>query len=406
MKTKPKAQTHPMRTNEVLVIEPAKSWRRLQAAKSFFAELDELRDQQHRQFLEALMGYERQGVLRVQPYERSPQRQDQANGFYERDLGTRSGLLHLRVPRTRSGQFQTQVLVRYARREPVVDQALRAVFLAGVSTRQTGRALAGLLDEAVSASTVSTVSQALDATVLQWHRRELADAYQYLFLDGVSGRIRRAGRVQRRVALCAYGITRQGKRELIDFLLVKGEAEDTWHNFLSDLWRRGLQGKILKLITTDGHPGLIAALGRLWPQVAHQRCWAHKLRNLENKLKASQAACLHEAKPFYQAASQQEALRRFRAWKRRWQKSAPKAVACVEEDLEELFRFYEAPKKQWRRIRTTNVIERLFVEVRRRIRTMGAFTTRSSCERILSSVFFRMNQHWSDHPLKAFTQMN
>ena len=147
-------------------------------------------------------------------------------------------------------------------------------------------------------------------------------------------------------------------------------------------------------------------MARLWPRLAHQRCWAHKLRNLENKLKASQRPCLEEAKLIYQAKNGQEALKCFRQWQKRWQARAPKAVACLAEDIEELLAFFECPKEHWKRIRTTNVIERLFVEVRRRIRTMCAFTTRSSCERILYAVFKRMNDQWTLHPLKDFTQKN
>ena len=208
------------------------------------------------------------------------------------------------------------------------------------------------------------------------------------------------------MALCAYGLTREGKRELIDFQIVKAEAEDTWYGFLWGLWSRGLRGRFLELIVTDGQAGLVKALGRLWPAVAHQRCWAHKLRNLENKLKASQSACLDQAKLIYQAPHRTEALNRFRIWKKRWQKTAPKAVACLEQDLEELLAFFDCPAAHWKRVRTTNVIERLFVEVRRRIRTMCAFTTRSSCERILFSVFDRMNIYWDLHPLKPFTQLS
>jgi len=395
-----------MRADEALTYEPAACWRRLQASKHefFFEDLDQLMKERHQQFLEELMGYERQCFINVHPYQRSESRVDQANGFYERRLTTRLGVLELKVPRTRSGHFQTQVLQRYQRREPVIDQALREVFLLGVSTRQSGRALATLVEEAVSASTVSAVAKALDSAVHSFHRRRLSDPYRYLVLDGVSVRIRLVGRVQRRMVLCAYGVTRQGRRELIDFQVVKAEAEDTWYGFLWGLWSRGLHGEVLELIATDGQPGLIRALGRLWAAVPHQRCWAHKLRNLENKLKASQRPCLEEAKLIYQAPNQTEAIARFRHWKSRWQKAVPKAVACLEDDLEELLAFFDCPKAHWKRLRTTNVIERLFVEVRRRIRTMCAFTTRSSCERILFSVFDRMNTNWSRHPLPAFTQ--
>jgi len=395
-----------MSAHDALTYEPAACWRRLQAAKHefFFEDLDGLMKERHRQFLEELMGYERQCFINAHPYQRSEQRVDQANGFYERGLTTRLGVMALKVPRTRSGQFRTRVLARYQRREPVIDQALKEVFLLGVPTRQAGRAVATLVEEAVSAATVSAVAKVLDASVNSFHRRPLPDTYRYLILDGVSVRLRLVGKVQRRMVLCAYGITRQGQRELVDFHLVKAEGEDSWYGFLWNLWSRGLHGEFLELITTDGQPGLINALGRLWAAVPHQRCWAHKLRNLETKLKASQRPCLEEAKLIYQAAHRTEAIQRFRQWKGRWQKLAPKAVACLESDSEELLAFLDCPKAHWKRLRTTNVIERLFVEVRRRIRTMCAFTTRSSCERILYSVFERMNTHWSRHPLPAFTQ--
>jgi len=394
-----------VRASEALVIEPAKSWQRLQRAKEFFfADLDEMTKEHHRRFLDLLMLEERQRFLQAHPYQRHQSRVDQANGFYRRNLCTRVGVLELQVPRSRSGAFRPQVLPRYRRREAAVDEALRRVFLCGVSTRQAGPALAGLLDEAVSAATVSRVAKVLDEAVGKWHQRSLSNQYQYLILDGVSVRLRLVGTVQRRVALCAYGITREGKGELIDFLLVKAEGEESWKGLLNDLWNRGLRGAPLKLIVTDGNAGLVKALGQIWPRALHQRCWVHKLRNLSNRLKASQRPCLEEAKLIYQAANQQEALQRFRKWKARWGKIAPRAVHCLQGDLEELFSIFQLPRAQRRRLRTTNVIERLFVEVRRRIRTMCAFTTRDSCERILFSVFYRMNQYWAKHPLKPFTQ--
>jgi transposase-like protein len=396
-----------MRVTAELRIEPAQSWRRLQATKEwFFEDLEALQRQNHQRFLEAMMLQERQWYLNAAPYQRGPARTDQANGFYRRHLTTRLGVLELAVPRTRSGGFHSQVLPRYQRREPVVDHALRQVFLLGISTRQAGRALSALVGEAVSAATVSAVSKVLDERVALWHRRPLADVYRYLILDGVSVRIRLVGRVQRRVALCAYGIDGEGRRELIGFLLAKSESEASWRSLLEDLWRRGLRGAKLELITTDGHAGLAAALAGVWPRVAQQLCWAHKLRNVADKLRRRQRPCLEEAKLIGCAAHRTEAVQRFRLWKTRWQTEAPRAVSCVEEHLEELLAFYDQPSEHWKKIRTTNVIERLFVEVRRRIRTMCAFTTRGSCERILYSVFDRINQYWKHHPLKALTQNN
>lgn len=389
-----------MRANSALVIEPAQSWKRLQGAKEFFFEnLDELLHAQHRAILEELMGYERQCFLNANPYQRHKGRVDQANGFYQRHLSTRGGTFELAVPRTRSGLFRSQVIPRYQRRDQAVNEAIKSVFLLGVSTRQTGRALAALLDEAVSAATVSAVCKVLDEAVEGFHQRQLQDDYEYLLLDGVSVRLRLVGAVQRRMVLCAYAITAEGKRELIDYLIVKAEGEDTWKTFLLNLYRRGLVGKHLRLVVSDGQKGAAKAINYVWPRAAHQRCWVHKLRNLSNRLKRSQQNCVAEARDIYQARHRQEALQRFGAWKGKWRKEAPEAVRCLEADLEALLEFFDCPRPLWKKLRTTNAIERLFVEVRRRIRTMCAFTTRSSCERILFSVFDRMNRYWDAHPL-------
>jgi len=389
-----------MRANSALVIEPAQSWKRLQGAKEFFIEnLDEFLHGQHQAVLENLMLYERECFLNAHPYQRHEGRVDQANGFYHRRLTTRAGSFALAVPRTRSGLFRSQLIPRYKRRDRAVDEAIKSVFLLGVSTRQTGRALAALLDEAVSAATVSAVCKVLDQAVERYHQRALSDRYEHLLLDGVSVRLRLVGAVQRRMVLCAYGITAGGTRELIDFLIVKAEGEDTWKTFLLNLYRRGVTGENLRLVATDGQKGAARAIAFVWPRAAHQRCWAHKLRNVANKLKRSQQVCVDEARVIYQAGHRQEAIQEFRRWKARWFKEAPQAVRCLESDLEALLEFFACPRALWKKLRTTNPIERLFVEVRRRIRTMCAFTTRSSCERILFSVFNRMNRYWETRPL-------
>ena len=391
-----------MRANSALVIEPAESWKRLQAANPefFYENLDDLLQEQYRAILNELMRYERQEFLRCHPYQRHEDRLDQANGFYRRHLTTRCGRLELDVPRTRTGLFRSQVIRRYKRRDPAVDEAIKNVFLRGVSTRQAGAVLAGLLDEAVSAATVSEVAKILDEVVEKFHRRPLLDHYEYIILDGVSVRIRLVGAVRRRMVLCAYGITKAGQRELIDFMITKAEGEDAWKGFLLDLQRRGLKGHSLRLVVSDGGVGMAKALSFVWPRAFHQRCWVHKLRNLSNKLKASQQQGVAEARDIYQLSTNAtEAVKRFRVWKAKWKEQAPAAVACLEKDIESLLHFFKAPPKLWKKLRSTNVIERLFVEVRRRIRTMCAFTTQQSSERILYSVFNHMNTYWEKRPL-------
>ena len=207
------------------------------------------------------------------------------------------------------------------------------------------------------------------------------------------------------MVLCAYGLTPEGARELLAFRQVPAESEAAWTTFLQDLAQRGLHGQALRLIVTDGHPGLLAALGLLYPFAARQRCWLHKLRNVAAKLpRRLHATCLAEAKAIYAAASQRAAVRAFRRWAGRWRPEAPRAVACLEQALEPLLAFFTCPRAHWRTVRTTNAIERAFREARRRTRPMICFTNAASCDRIIYAVIHHLNTRWGRHPLREFTQ--
>ena len=339
-------------------------------------------------------------------HQRTGQRCSYRNGFYTRALSTELGCLtELRVPRSREGRFRPAVLPAYQRRQPAVNGLLQEVFLAGVSTRRVGEVVQPLLGVRWSASTVSTVTKALDAAVRQFHRRALLDEYQVLILDGVTMKVKDALGTTKRLVLVAYGITVFGKRELLGFRQARSESQAAWEAFLNDLYRRGLVGNELTLVVTDGCKGLHAALDVVYPYTKRQRCWVHKLRNVANKLpRKHQAVCLKEARAIYLATTQREARKVFRTWERRWQHRAPQAVACLRQDLDELLTFLEFPEAQRVKLRTTNVIERCFREVRRRTRPIGCFTNAASCDRIIYAVFHRLNTLWQDRPLKEFTQ--
>ncbi len=172
------------------------------------------------------------------------------NGVYRRQLITTWGTIpDLEIPRRRDGGFRPTVLPRYRRRRADVDRLIRSVFLAGVSTRRVGRTLAEILGDQVSASTVSTMTRTLDCAVYAWHRRPLADQYRYLVLDGLSLRVKTPDGTKRRQILVAYGLTRHGRRELIDYRLVRTESQGTWEAFLMNLAARGLLGRSLVLLT-------------------------------------------------------------------------------------------------------------------------------------------------------------
>lgn len=363
--------------------------------------------EQLRTLLEASMQTELGRRLGYEPYKRDPLlHTNYRNGSYRRDIETQFGVIRdLEVPRARVGGSQYQVLERYSRRAPWVNQLVREMFLSGVSTRRVGQIVEGLLDARVSATTVSRICSTLDAQVRAWHSRPLDDTYEYLILDGVHLRMKGADGVKKRVALCVYGITALGQRELLDYRFAPCEAEREWLVLLQDLWQRGLKGSRLLLATTDGGQGLINALQFVYPRVPLQRCWAHKLRNVSNTLTKTlrEAGCMKEAGAIYQAPTRQEAIRRARAWRERWRSRAPKAVACLEKDLEALLTCYRVPIAHRKKVRTTNVIERQFREVRRRTNPMTCFAHDASADRILYAIFTYANERWAKSLLKEFT---
>jgi len=345
--------------------------------------------------------------LKAERHERAEERAGYRNGYYTRDLETGLGLLRkVEVPRARSGKFSPTIFIRYQRRQAEVENLIRDMFLAGVSTRRVGEVLKPLLGFEVSATTVSTICKSLDAEVRRFHERGLEDKYIYLFFDGIVLKAKGLLEVKKRIVLTAYGIARDGKREIIDFRQAKSESEAEWTAFLSNLYNRGLKGRILKLITIDGSRGLRKALDMVYPYIPRQRCWVHKLRNLALKLPKKRAKeVLKGVKAIYQAKNKKEAIKLYWGWAKEYRSTFPKVVECLEKDIDELLTFMDFPKENWRKIRTTNIIERAFREVRRRTRPMSSFTNNQSCDRIIYGIIHYMNSKWENKPLKEFTQL-
>jgi putative transposase len=340
------------------------------------------------------------------PYERRRgKRRDYRNGYYERDFVTRFGTIRLRIARTRGRSFLPVGLKRFQRRAEEVSLLIREAFLRGISTRQVGRVVATITGETVSAQTVSKLTRDLDEAVRQFHQARLNDDYVYLFLDGVSLRVRRpSGRKQVQM-LVAYGIRGDGSRHLLAFLRSQGEGQADWEALLQDLYRRGLEGRSLGLILTDGCAGLAAAIRTVYPRVRHQRCWVHKMRNiLEKARKRDYDEVKAGAQAIYQAESRALAEAAFRRFRARWQRLYPGVVKRLGQDLPELLSFFAFPRHLWRKLRTTNMIERCFVEVRRRTRPMVCFVNVESVDRIIYSIFQRFNLEWKTRTLNLFTQ--
>jgi putative transposase len=342
----------------------------------------------------------------VDAYERNDeQRRDYRNGYYERDFVTVLGTIRLRIARTRGQSFLPAGLEHFQRRAPEISMLIREAFLRGISTRQVGRVVAVMTGEVVSAQTVSKLSRDLDEAVRQFHEAALADEWAYLFLDGVNLKVRRESGRKCVQMLVAYGVRADGTRQLLGFLRSQGESQQAWEGLLNDLYRRGIKGKHLQLIITDGCPGLAAAIQTIYPRVLHQRCWVHKMRNITEKArKCDRDELKKAAQAIYQAEDRSQARAAFRRLKLRWQSQYPTLVKQLEKDLPDLLSFFNFPKHLWRKLRTTNIIERCFVEVRRRTRPMVCFVNVQSVDRIIYSIFHRFNLEWKSRTLRVFTQ--
>lgn len=376
--------------------------------ESFWGDLYGKTKQIWKQLLEEDSEVQMARYLGLNPYERgtaAQPRKDSRNGWYERDYSTILGGIRIRLRRRRNRTFLPKGVERLQRRAPELAMLIREAFLRGISTRQVGKVIAMLTDEPVSAQTVSQLTRCLDQQVRQFHTAPLKEEWAYLFLDGVWLKVRRARGTKRLLLLVAYGIGPNGTRRLLAFMRAKSESQNAWEGLLNDLRQRGLVGAKLQMITTDGCPGLAAALETVYPRVLHQRCWVHKMRNiLEHVRKRDHQAVKKEAQAIYLADNRQKANQAFRQFQVHWQQEYPSMVRRLEKDLPELLSFFNFPKQLWRSLRTTNIIERCFVEVRRRTRPMVTFVNIQSVDRIIFAIFNRFNEEWKNRTLKLFTQ--
>ena len=374
--------------------------------ESFWGDLNGRTREAWKKFFEADSERQRDRFAVVDAYERDDERRrDYRNGYYERDFVTVLGTLRLRIARSREQSFLPVGIEEFQRRAPEVSMLIREAFLRGISTRQVGRVIAIVTGETVSAQTVSKLTRDLDEAVQQFHEAPLSDDWAYLFLDGVNLKVRRESGRKCVQMLVAYGVRQDGRRELLSFMRSQGESQGAWEGLLNDLYQRGLNGKHLQLIITDGCPGLAAAIQTVYPRVLHQRCWAHKMRNIREKgRKRDREELKQMAQAIYLAEDRKKARAAFRCFKLRWQTEYATMVKQLEKDLPDLLSFFSFPKHLWKQLRTTNIIERCFVEVRRRTRPMVCFVNVQSIDRIIYSIFHRFNLEWKTRTLEVFTQ--
>jgi len=312
-------------------------------------------------------------------YERGAHRRDQRNGSYTRDLGTTVGQLeNLPVPRTRKG-FRTQLFERYQRRQAQLDAAIGEMFVFGASMTRVGEVVETLTGLTPSPSTVSRVFHKLDTEFEAWKARPLAEHYAYVFADGTYFTIIYDGKGAKMPVLAVVGIRADGTREVLAFTVGERENQAAWADLFADLKRRGV--KVIDLTISDGGQAMLNAFTQHFPTTPRQRCVKHKIENVLGYIpEAQQATVEPELKAIFYQDDRAAADREAAAFRAKFAQTYPSAIECLDRDWEACLTFYAFPKTHWKTIRTNNVIERLFGEVKKRTHKMAApFQGEDSC---------------------------
>jgi putative transposase len=366
-------------TSETVLSKSEQSSQLLPEQQEFHQHLRALAQSAVRTVIELVMREELDVFIGAAWGECSPKRKGYRNGTYTRDLVTSTGRLEdINVPRDREGQFHTQAFERYSRYEPQIAEGLTQMFVAGTSTHKVGEVAQTLLGVAPSASTISRLNQSLTHQFDVWRQRPLQEHWRVLYLDGVHFSIRHGEKADATIILTALGVDLEGNKEVLALHACAEESKEGWLSLLQDLRTRGATQ--IDLIVTDGHDGLLAAVGELFAATPRQRCLVHKQRNVLAAIpRRERGEVQAELVGIWEQPTKEEALVQLAAFKAKYGKRYPEAVRSLAEDEEHLFTFYQFPLAMHRHIQTTNAIESLFSNVRQRTDQIDVFTTETSC---------------------------
>ena len=363
--------------------------------KALFLEDEEGMKPVLRAALQEVLEAEMEEALGVGKSERSESRRGYRSGYYRRSLVTRVGKLELRVPQDRSGMFSTEVFERYQRSEKALVGALVEMYVQGVSTRKVKEVTEELCGHSFSASSVSRVTMKLDEELEKWAKRELEEPYPYVILDARYEKVREDGVVRSRAVLVGIGIDEEGRRRVLGVELAARESTTSWKEFLIGLKERGLKG--VEFAVSDDHPGLKAAIGQVLSEAVWQRCYVHFLRNaLDHFPRKGDGECLTELRWIYDRRSHEEARRDLRAWMEKWQGRYGKFCAWVEENIEQTLSFYRLPVQHHKHMKSTNMLERLNEEIKRRTRVVRIFPNAESCLRLIRAMTAETDDEWAE----------
>lgn len=365
---------------------------KLKAAEAVAGDRDLMKALMKEALQEVLEG-EMTEFLGAAPGERTETRGGYRSGYYGRNLVTRIGKLELRVPRARSGEFSTALFERYARSEKALVAALAEMYVQGVSTRKVKAITEELCGHSFSASAISSINKGLDASLARFAHRHLDEAYPYLILDASYERVRDGGIIAHQAVLVAIGINREGKRQILAVEMANRESQSSWKEFLLRLKERGLSG--VEFVVSDDHAGLKKAIREVLTEAAWQRCYVHFLRNALDYLpRKADDDCLQELRWIYERRDIQEAQGDLAAWVTKWQGKYPKLVDWVESNIVETLTFYRLPRAHHKHLKSTNMLERLNEEIKRRTRVVRIFPNTESCLRLIRALCVETHETW------------
>jgi len=328
-------------------------------------------------------------------YERTENRTGQRNGYKPRTLRTRVGTLNLLVPQDREGTFSTRLFSRYQRNEKALTLALMEMYVEGVSTRKVKEVTEVLCGTSFSKSLISSLAGSLDAELQAWRNRRLeAEAYPYLFVDARYEKVRVGSRVVSQGVLIVSGVRDEGMREILAVEVADTESEATYQELFRSLKTRGLSG--VELVVSDGHEGLKAAITRHFQGASWQRCQVHYARNLLGMVSLAKRKELGaDLRGIFAAPDREQAFGIASSVAEKWRKKGHEKVSChLEEHIEECLTCLAFPESHRRRIRTTNGLERLNQEIKRRSRVVRIFPNRESCLRLVSALAVEQSEEW------------
>jgi putative transposase len=347
--------------------------------------------------LQAALEAEMSDTIGAEKGERTEARLSYRSGHYSRSLITRVGTLELRVPQDRAGRFSTELFQRYQRSEKALVGALAEMYVQGVSTRKVKAVTETLCGHSFSASAISTINKSLDESLRAFAERRLSEPFPYLILDARYEKVREAGIIVSQAVLVAVAVDGEGRRQVLGVDLANRESRTSGRDFLRRLKERGLFG--VEYVVSDDHEGLRQAIREVLPGADWQRCYVHFLRNALDHLSRKPADdCLQELRWIYDRRELAEVRRDIAAWLAKWQAKHAKLCDWVEENIEETLTYYRLPQQHHKHMKSTNMLERLNQELKRRTHVVRIFPNAESCLRLVRALAVETHENWLEGP--------